>query len=128
MGLENQVEWKALGEIGNVIRGNGMQKKDFVEDGFPAVHYGQIYTKYGLIADKTFTFVSEELAKKLKIANNNDLLIATTSENDEDLLKPIAWLGNETAISGDMMLFRHDQNVKYMVLTMVIFINIMLKN
>ena len=41
-------------------------------------------------------------------------MIATTSENDEDVLKPLAWLGEQTAISGDMMLFRHDENVKYL--------------
>ena len=111
---DDEVEWKKLGEVGRVIRGNGMQKKDFVEKGFPAIHYGQIYTKYGLTADKTFTFVSNELAKKLKIANYNDLLIATTSENDEDVLKPVAWLGKQVAISGDMMLFRHNEDVKYL--------------
>jgi len=110
---DEEVEWKTLGEVGEVIRGNGMQKKDFIETGFPAVHYGQIYTKYGLYADETFTYVSDELAKKLKIAKKNDLLIATTSENDEDLLKPVAWLGEEAAISGDMMLFKHNENVKY---------------
>ncbi|TXI32045.1 MAG: restriction endonuclease subunit S [Niabella sp.] len=109
-----EVEWKALGEIGQFIRGNGMQKKDFAESGFPAIHYGQIYTKYGLSADKTFTYVSENLASRLRIANKNDLLLATTSENDEDVVKPLAWLGEKTAISGDMLLFRHSQNVKYL--------------
>lgn len=108
------VEWKALGEVGEFIRGNGMQKKDFVEEGFPAIHYGQIYTKYGLSAQKTFTFVTGELAKKLKVAKINDLLLATTSENDEDVVKPLAWLGEKAAISGDMMIFRHSQNVKYL--------------
>lgn len=108
------VEWKALGDIGSFIRGNGMQKKDFVEEGFPAIHYGQIYTKYSLTASSTFSFVSNELAKKLKQAKYNDLLLATTSENDEDVVKPLAWLGSEVAISGDMMLFRHQQNVKYL--------------
>ncbi|MCK9504756.1 MAG: restriction endonuclease subunit S [Porticoccaceae bacterium] len=109
-----EVEWKPLGEVGEFIRGNGMQKKDFVEAGFPAIHYGQIYTRYGLSAEKTFTFVSNELAGKLKKAKNNDLLLATTSENDEDVVKPLAWLGDDAAISGDMMLFRHSQNVKYL--------------
>ena len=109
-----EVEWKALGELGEFIRGNGMQKKDFVETGFPAIHYGQIYTRYGLSADQTFTYISEELAKKLRKAEKNDLLIATTSENDEDVVKPLAWLGDQAAISGDMMLFRHKQNVKYL--------------
>jgi type I restriction enzyme S subunit len=109
-----KVEWKLLGEVGEIIRGNGLQKKDLVKTGFPAIHYGQLYTKYGLSADKTFTFVDEELANKLKRARKNDLLLATTSENDEDVVKPLAWLGGEVAISGDMMLFRHEQNVKYL--------------
>ena len=52
------VEWKPLGEVGVFIRGNGLQKKDFVEEGFPAIHYGQIYTKYSLSAENTFSFVS----------------------------------------------------------------------
>jgi type I restriction enzyme S subunit len=111
---EGEVEWKTLGEVGEFIRGNGLQKKDFVESGFPAIHYGQIYTKYGLSAKKTFSYVSEEIARKLRKANKNDLLLATTSENDEDVVKPLAWLGEEAAISGDMMLFRHKQNVKYL--------------
>lgn len=108
------VIWTTFGEIGKFVRGNGMQKADFVEDGFPAIHYGQIYTKYGLSANQTFSYVSTDLAKKLKIADKNDLLLATTSENDEDVCKPVAWLGGEAAISGDMMLFRHQQNVKFL--------------
>ncbi|EMJ5793386.1 restriction endonuclease subunit S [Citrobacter freundii] len=108
------VEWLSLGELGDFIRGNGLQKKDFVESGFPAIHYGQIYTRYGLSADKTFTYVLPELANKLRKAQKNDLLLATTSENDEDVVKPLAWLGDNVAISGDMMLFRHEQNVKYL--------------
>ena len=108
------VEWLSLGELGDFIRGNGLQKKDFVESGFPAIHYGQIYTRYGLSADKTFTYVLPELANKLRKAQKNDLLLATTSENDKDVGKPLAWLGDNVAISGDMMLFRHEQNVKYL--------------
>ncbi len=108
------VEWKPLGEVGEFVRGNGLQKKDFAEMGFPAIHYGQIHTKFGFSADKTLTFVSEELGSKLRKANKNDLLLATTSESDEDVAKPLAWLGDEIGISGDMMLFRHEQNVKYL--------------
>ena len=39
-----EVEWKALGEVGEFIRGNGIQKKDFVETGFPAIHYLTFHT------------------------------------------------------------------------------------
>ncbi|MFN8673478.1 MAG: restriction endonuclease subunit S [Candidatus Sericytochromatia bacterium] len=111
---EGKADFKPLGEVGELIRGNGLQKKDFTETGVPAIHYGQIYTKYGLSADKTFSYVSNDFAKKLRPAYKNDLLIATTSENDEDVLKSVAWLGEKAVISGDMMLFRHEQNVKYL--------------
>lgn len=112
---DEKVEWKPLGEVGEFTRGNGMQKKDFKERGFPAIHYGQIYTKYGLSANKAYSFVDNELAEKLRIADKNDLLIATTSENDEDVCKSVAWLGGKVAISGDMMFFRSNENVKYLM-------------
>ncbi len=108
------VEWVPLGDIGEFIRGNGLQKKDLVDSGLPAIHYGQIYTRYGLEAHTTFSYVSEKFGSKLKKAHTNDLLLATTSENDEDVVKPVAWLGGTAAISGDMMLFRHKQDAKYL--------------
>lgn len=104
-----------LGDIGTFIRGNGLQKKDFTKSGIGCIHYGQIYTHYGVYADKTLTYTSESLAKKLKKAHTNDLIIATTSENVEDVCKAVAWLGKEDiAVSGDAYIFRHNQNAKYM--------------
>ncbi|MFC6994192.1 hypothetical protein ACFQHX_01435, partial [Streptococcus loxodontisalivarius] len=62
----NGVEWKELGEVCEFIRGNGLQKKDFVEKGYPVIHYGQIYTYYGRYADTTKSYVNEETFIKLK--------------------------------------------------------------
>ncbi|QLB20007.1 restriction endonuclease subunit S [Mannheimia granulomatis] len=111
-----QVVFKALGEVGELIRGNGLQKKDFTESGVPAIHYGQIYTYYSTFADKTKSFVSVELAKKLKKARKGDVLIAGTSENIEDVMKPLGWLGDEIVFSGDMFAFRpnNDLETKYL--------------
>ena len=69
----NGVEYKKLGEIATISRGGNLQKKDFCSDGVPCIHYGQIYTRYGLFADKTFTFISEDCAKKQKLAYPNIL-------------------------------------------------------
>ncbi len=107
------VEFKALGEIGTLIRGSGLQKKDFVEDGIGCIHYGQIYTYYGTYANKTKSFVPAELAKKLKKAKKGDVLISGVSENIVDVCKPLGWLGDEVCISGDMFAFRHNQNTKF---------------
>ena len=68
-----------------MIRGNGLQKTDFVEDGFPCIHYGQIYTYYGVYTSKTKSFVSNDLAKRLKRAESGDVIITNTSENLEDV-------------------------------------------
>ena len=104
-----------MSEIGTFIRGNGLQKKDFTENGVPCIHYGQIYTYYGTSATKTKSFVSEDTAKKCKKAHAGDLVFATVSENIEDVCKCVAWLGDEeTCISGDSLAFHHNQNPKYL--------------
>lgn len=113
-GRNYKIEWKKLGEIGTFIRGNGLQKKDFTESGVGCIHYGQIYTHYGTFATKTKSFVSESFAQKLRKAKTGDIVIATTSENVEDVGKAVAWLGNEDiAISGDAYIYTHEQNPKF---------------
>ena len=110
------VEYKSLGEIATISRGGNFQKKDFCDKGIPCIHYGQIYTKYGLFADKTITFITEERAKKQKFAKTNDIVMAVTSENIEDVCKCLAWLGNEdVAVSGHSAIISHNQNPKYLV-------------
>ena len=109
------VEYKALGEFGSVDRGGSFQKKDFVEEGMPCIHYGQIYTKYGLHAFETLTFVDESVFEKSKKANPGDVVMAVTSENMEDVCKCVTWLGDsDVAVSGHTAIIRHDQNSKYM--------------
>ena len=101
-------------EVGDFIRGGGLQKKDFTENGVGCIHYGQIYTHYGTHAERTKTYVSEECFKKARKAKHGDLIIATTSENDEDVCKAVAWLGKEEiAVSSDACIFRHTLNPKF---------------
>ncbi|WP_026843309.1 restriction endonuclease subunit S [Citrifermentans bremense] len=108
------VEHKTLGDVGVFARGNGLQKKDLTESGIGAIHYGQLYTHYGVWATETKSFVSPELAKKLRRARVGDLVIATTSENDADVCKAVAWLGEaDIAISGDAYIYRHMLEPKY---------------
>ena len=108
------IEWKKLGEIGTFTRGNGLQKKDFTETGFPCIHYGQIHTHYGTFADTTISYTSNALAQKLRKASYGDLIIATTSEDVEGVCKACTWLGKEdVAVSGDSYIYKHNQNPKY---------------
>ncbi len=97
---DDKVEWKELGEAGELIRGSGLPKTDFTELGVPAIHYGQIYTYYGVYTTKTISFVSKETAKKLKKVNNGDVVITNTSENLEDVGKAVVYLGKQEAVTG----------------------------
>jgi len=108
------VEFKALGEAGTFIRGNGLQKSDLVNVGFPAIHYGQIHTFYDTWATETISYVTPAFAQRLRRAEPGDLVIATTSEDDEAVGKAVAWLGDqEAAVSGDAYIYRHSFEPKY---------------
>ena len=110
----NNIKIMSLGELGTFTRGSGLQKKDFTPTGIGCIHYGQIYTYYGTYAYKTKSFVSQEFAQKARKAKNGDLIIATTSENDEDVCKAVTWLGDEEiAVSSDACFYAHTMNPKY---------------
>ena len=97
----NGVEYKKLGAVADVSRGGNFQKKDYISNGFPCIHYGQIYTTLGLFVYKPLTYITEEKASKQKKAQPGDVIMAVTSENIEDVCKCVAWLGNtEIAVSG----------------------------
>lgn len=97
---QTAVEWKPLGELGELVRGNGLQKKEFTETGVPAIHYGQIYTYYGFETQKTISFVSPELAERLRKVDKGDVVITNTSENLEDVGKALLYLGEQQAVTG----------------------------
>ena len=110
----NGVELKALGELGQLVRGNGMPKTDFTYTGVGAIHYGQIYTHYGTWATETISFVSTETAARLAKVEPGDVIITNTSENLEDVGKAVAWLGNAQIVTGGhATILKHSQNPKF---------------
>jgi type I restriction enzyme S subunit len=110
----NGVPLKELGELGEFIRGRRFTKKDYVDSGLGAIHYGEIYTNYGLATAITRSFVSPELKSSLRLARPGDLIIAATGENLKDVCKAVAWIGDqEIAIHDDSYIFRHGLNPEY---------------
>lgn len=66
-------EIKKLGDVGTFQRGGNFLKSDFVEDGYPCIHYGQIHMKFGVSTSKHLTCIPESLAlSKAKIAHKGD--------------------------------------------------------
>ena len=109
------VQFKTLGEIAELVRGNGMPKVDLTDEGVGAIHYGQIYTRYGVWTTSTLSFVAPETATKLAKVNPGDVIITNTSENVEDVGKAVAWLGEEQIVTGGhATVIRHHEDPKYL--------------
>lgn len=109
------VEVRTLDEIGTFTRGRRFVRTDIVPNGVPCIHYGDMYTYYGVWADKTPTFLTKEKAEKLRYAQKGDVVIVGAGENDIDIGVGVAWLGNEDVVVHDAcFIFKHNMNPKYL--------------
>lgn len=116
---KSNVEWKPLSEIGAFIRGKRFTKADYVEDGIPVIHYGEIYTRYGVWADKIMSQVRPDMANSLRYAKPGDVVITDVGETVEDVGKAVAWIGDdEVAIHDHCYAFRHGMNPKFVSYSM----------
>ena len=108
-------EVKTLDEIGSFVRGKRFVRTDVVSEGVPCIHYGDMYTYYGIWADKTPTYLTKEVAVKLRFAHKNDVVIVAAGENDIDIGVGVAWLGEDDVVVHDACyIFKHDMNPKYL--------------
>ena len=126
--LLNPMAWpiKKIGDIGNVERGAGISKKDFVDSGLPCIHYGQLHTSFGPTAYKNITFIPSDLLPKYKIAHTGDVIMAITSEDVEGSCKSTAWLGDfDLVVGSDAAIYHHSINgvyVSYYTMTKAFYI------
>ena len=104
-----------LDSFAQLVRGSGMPKTDFSESGVGAIHYGQIYTKFGTATAEVIAHVPEEKAKKLAVVNPGDVIVANTSENLEDVCKAVAWVGDSDIVTGGhaTVIKAPEQNAKF---------------
>jgi type I restriction enzyme S subunit len=106
---------KSLRDIAELVRGNGMPKTDLADEGVGAIHYGQIYTRYGVWTTDTISFVTPEAATKLAKVEPGDIIITNTSENIEDVGKAVAWLGEKPIVTGGhATVIKHHQDPKFL--------------
>ena len=110
----SDVKWMKMSEVGTFTRGRRFVRADIVEQGYPCIHYGDMYTYYGLSAMETKTYIPFEVAKKLRFAQKNDVVIVGAGENDEDIGIGVAWLGDTSpAVHDACYIFHHNQNPKF---------------
>ena len=107
-------EWKTLGEIGTFTRGRRFVRTDIVDDGQPCIHYGDMYTYYGLATDHARTHLPKDFPIKLRYAEKGDVIIVGAGENDMDIGVGCVWEGDEpVAVHDACYIFKHNQNPRY---------------
>lgn len=113
-GGTQSVIWMKMSEIGTFIRGKRFVKTDIVNDGVPCIHYGDMYTYYGLYATKSKGMLRKELAPRMRYAQKNDIVIVAAGENKDDIGIGMAWLGDEPAAVHDAcFIFKSDLYPQY---------------
>ncbi len=108
------IEMKSFDEIGTFTRGRRFVRTDIVEEGVPCIHYGDMYTYYGVSADETPTHLTKEKSEKLRFASKGDVVIVGAGENDIDIGVGVAWLGEEDVVVHDAcFIFKQNMDPKY---------------
>lgn len=105
----------SLSNIGTLTRGKRFVHADATDDGVPCIHYGELYTYYGVHANKVRSHIRENLRGKMRYAHKGDVVIVGAGENSEDIGVGVAWEGNEDVAVHDACytLSNHTQNSKY---------------
>lgn len=103
------VRWLPMGEVGTFLRGKRFTKADYVDDGIPCIHYGEIYTEFGPSTREVVSHLRADLRPGLRFAKPGDVVIVDVGETVADVGKATAWLGDdEVAIHDHCYVFRHD--------------------
>lgn len=103
-----------LSKHGNFIRGKRFVRTDIVDEGQPCIHYGDMYTYYGLCTDKAKTHLPADFPKKMRYAEKGDVVIVGAGENNEDIGVGLVWQGEHPAAVHDACyIYKSDLNPMY---------------
>lgn len=107
-------ESKSLSEIGKFVRGKRFVKTDIIDTGTPCIHYGELYTYYGVWTEKAQSYLNPASSKSLRFASKNDIIIVGAGEDEWDIGIGVAWLNDEDVVIHDACYaFSHSMNPKY---------------
>lgn len=99
-------EVRKLGTLGSFSKGGNISRDSLTDYGKEAILYGDIYTKYNIIAKNIQHFVSEKTAKESVRIYNDDIIMTGSGETKEDIGKTVVYKGDEAYIGGDVILLR----------------------
>lgn len=106
-------EMRRLGSIGKFSKGGNISRSELVNEDevntVAAVLYGDLYTKYDIVASDIFNKISKVTAAKSVLLKKGDLLFTGSGETKEDIGKCVLFNSNAPAYAGgDVIIFKQD--------------------
>lgn len=106
----NYPHWKAekWSELGDFMPSGSLSKADLSSEGTPCILYGELYTKYGEIANTIFSKTDSETHV---FSKKDDVLLPKSGETPEDISTATCVPYDNISLGGDIIVFRHNKKV-----------------
>ncbi len=104
-------EVRRLGTIGRFSKGGNISRSELIytDGGVPAILYGDLYTKYDIVAENIINRITKETAANSVELKKGDLLFTGSGETKEDIGKCVVFNSDEPAYAGgDVIIFKQD--------------------
>ncbi len=98
-------ESKRLGEFGEFLKGAIISKSDLTECGTPCILYGELYTRYKEVINKTISRTNLK-SSNLVFSKKNDILIPASGETALDMSTASCLQEDNVILGGDLNIFR----------------------
>lgn len=102
-------DWREveLGELGEFLKGRGINRDQARSSGVPCIRYGELYTAYHNYARETVSFVDPDVAMSALPIRSGDLLFAGSGETKAEIGMTVAYVGEPAAVAGgDIIVLR----------------------
>ena len=99
---------RRLGVLGRFSKGGNISRSELINsnDGVPAILYGDLYTKYNIVAKDIINRISKETSLNSVELKKGDLLFTSSGETKEDIGKCIFFDSDmHTYVGGDVIIF-----------------------
>jgi len=109
-------EVNSLGVIGTFLKGKGVSKSEIIDEGFPCLTYGELYTRHHDIIRSFKSYIDQSSADESQELMNGDILFAGSGETLKEIGKSAAFTNDFKAYAGgDIIILReHDQCPEYL--------------
>jgi type I restriction enzyme S subunit len=106
-GFEGEWETVLLGDVAAFYKGKGLPKSAINTFGEqPCIHYGELFTQYGVKIEKTISRTDECFDSFLSVAN--DVLMPTSDVTPSGLAKASCVSTDNVVLGGDILVIRTD--------------------